>query len=69
MQSNDDAWDDETEIDTEVWLQTLLAISGDKERRAELIRKISEKTGQSPEQIEVILSATITYLAGKARSN
>jgi hypothetical protein len=65
----DDSWDDETEIDPEVWLQALLAISGDKERKAELIRKISEKTGQPPEQIEVILSATITYLAGVSRSN
>jgi hypothetical protein len=65
----DDSWDDETEIDPEVWLQALLAISGDKERRAEFIRKISEKTGQSPEQIEVILSATLTYLTGTARSN
>jgi hypothetical protein len=69
MQTDDNDWNDETEIDTEVWLRTLLAISGDKERKAELIRKISEKTGQSPEQIEVILSATLTYLAGVSRSN
>jgi len=69
MQTDDNDWNDETEIDTEVWLRTLLAISGDKERKAELIWKISEKTGQSPEQIEVILSATLTYLAGVSRSN
>jgi hypothetical protein len=66
---NDDDWNDETEINPEVWMQALLAMTGDKERKAELIRKISEKTGQTPEQLETIISATMNYLAGKSRSN
>lgn len=48
-------------------MQALLAMMGDKERREELVQQISEKTGQTPEQIELIISATITY--NKARSN
>ena len=69
MLNDDESWNDETEIDPEVWLQALLAMTGDKERRAELIRKISEKTGQTPEKVELIISATMNYLSGKARSN
>jgi hypothetical protein len=69
MLNDDESWNDETEIDPEVWLQALLAMTGDKERRADLIRKISEKTGQTPEKVELIISATMNYLSGKARSN
>lgn len=69
MQNEDEDWNDETEIDPEIWLQALLAMTGDKERRAELIRKISEKTGQTPEKVELIISAVMNYLSGKARSN
>ena len=57
------------EIDPEIWLQALLALTGDKERREELIRKISENTGQIPENVEKILSATLNILANKPRSN
>ncbi len=57
------------EIDPEIWLQALLALTGDKERREELIRKISENTGQIPENVEKILSATLNILANKSRSN
>ena len=69
MQNEDEDWNDETEIDPEIWLQALLAMTGDKERRAELIRKISEKTVQTPEKVELIISAVMNYLSGKARSN
>lgn len=69
VENEEEPWDDDIEIDPEVWLQALLAMTGDKERRAELIRKISEKTGQAPEQVELIISATMNYLSGKARSN
>ena len=68
-QKEDEDWNDETEIDPEIWLQALLAMTGDKERRAELIRKISEKTVQTPEKVELIISAVMNYLSGKARSN
>lgn len=69
MQNDEEPWDDDTEIDPEVWLQALLAMTGDKERRAELIRKISEKTGQTPEHVELIISAAINFMANKSRSN
>jgi hypothetical protein len=69
MQDDQAPWDDDTEIDTEVWVQALLAMTGDKERREELVRKISEKTGLVPEKVELIISATLTYLANKTRSN
>ncbi len=68
MQTDDNAWDD-VEIDAESLLQALLAVTGDKEKRAEVIRKISEKTGQTPEKVELIISATLNYLAGRTRSN
>jgi hypothetical protein len=60
---------DDIEIEPEVWVQALLAITGDKDRKEELVRKILEKTGQTPEKVELIISATITYLSNKARSN
>jgi len=61
--------DQDNEIDPEVWLQALLAMTGDKDRREELIRKISENTGQIPENVEKIISATINILANISRSN
>ena len=69
MSDNLESRDGDIEIEPEEWVQALLAIMGDKERREELIRKISERTGQSPEKVELIVSATITYLSNKARSN
>ena len=69
MQNDDESWDDETEIDPEVWMQALLAMTGDKDFKADLVRQISEKTGQTPEEVELIISAAMNYLAGKARSN
>jgi hypothetical protein len=69
MQEDQESWDDDFEIEPEVWVQALLAMTGDKDRREELIRKISEKTGLVPEKVELIISATITYLANKTRSN
>lgn len=69
MQTDDNAWDDDVEIDVEALLQALLAVAGDKEKRAEVIRKISEKTGQTPEKVELVIAATINYLTGATRSN
>ena len=56
-------------INPHVWLQTLLAIAGDKEKKAEVIEVISQKTGFSPEKVEVILSTTINVLVSETRSN
>ena len=69
MQDHEEPWDDDTEIDPEVWLQALLAMTGDKDRREELVRKISKKTGQTPEHVELIISAVINFVAGKSRSS
>ena len=69
MENDQGSWDDDTEIDPEVWVQVLLAMTGDKDRREELVRKIAENTGQTPEKVEVIITAMLNYLTGKARSN
>jgi hypothetical protein len=69
MFDDQEPWDDDIKIDPEVWVQALLAITGDKERREDFIRKISEKTGLTPEKVELIISATITYLSNVSRSN
>ena len=69
MLNDEESWDGDIEIEPEEWVQALLAIMGDKERREKLVRTISERTGQTPEKVELIISATISYLSGKARSN
>ena len=69
MEYDEEPRDDDIEVDPEALLQTLLAMMGDSERREEIVRKISEKTGQIPEKVETILTATITYLSNKSRSN
>lgn len=56
-------------INPHIWLQTLLAIAGDKEKKAEVVEIISEKTGFSPERVEVILATTINVLVSETRSN
>jgi len=56
-------------INPHVWLRTLLAIAGDKEKKAEVIQVISRETGFSPEKVEVILSTTISVLINDTRPN
>ena len=56
-------------INPHVWLRTLLAIAGDKDRKAEAIQIISEQTGFPPERVEVILTTTITVLMNDTRAN
>lgn len=56
-------------INPHVWLQTLLAIAGDKDKKEEVIQVIAQKTGFPPEKVEVILSATICALVSETRSN
>ena len=56
-------------IDAHVWLRTLLAIAGDRERKAETIQIISEQTGFAPEKVEVILATTISVLLNDTRAN
>ncbi|HLO18794.1 MAG TPA: hypothetical protein VK206_28440 [Anaerolineales bacterium] len=56
-------------INPEVWLHTLLAIAGDKEKKEEVVEMIADKTGYLPEQVEVILATTISVLINQTRAN
>ena len=56
-------------INPEVWLHTLLAITGDKEKKAEMIRQITQRTGFSPPQVELIIATTISFLISQTRAN
>ena len=56
-------------INPHVWLQTLLAIAGDKEKKKEVVQTIAEQSGFSPEKVEMILASTINVLINDTRSN
>ncbi len=56
-------------INPQVWLHTLLAIAGDKEKKEEALRKIAQETGCPPEEVEVIFATTINILMKQTRSN
>lgn len=56
-------------INPEVWLHTLLAIAGDKEKKKEVVRHISQKTGFQPEKVELIMTTTINILMNETRAN
>lgn len=56
-------------INPEVWLHTLVAIAGDKEKREETIRQIAQKTGFSSEEVKIIMRTTIGVLINQTRAN
>lgn len=56
-------------INPHVWLQTLLAIAGDKETKRDVVQTISDQSGFSPEKVEMILASTINVLMNDTRSN
>lgn len=56
-------------INPEVWLHTLLAIVGDKDRKAEVMQRIAQKTGFTPEKVNVIITTTISVLISQTRAN
>jgi len=56
-------------INPEVWLHTLLAITGDKDKKAEMLRQVTQKTGFTPEEMNVILKTTIGVLINQTRAN
>jgi len=56
-------------INPHVWLQTLLAIAGDKQKKREVVQIIAEQSGFSPEKVEMILASTINVLINDTRSN
>lgn len=69
MLNDEEPWDEDTEIDPELWLQALLAMTADKDDKEALVREISQKTGQISEHVERIINATIAFMAQKNRSN
>ena len=56
-------------INPEVWLHTLLAIAGDKEKKAEAVRQMVEKTGFSTAEVQLIFTTTIGILINQTRAN
>jgi hypothetical protein len=70
MKNNFDLEDIENfKINPHVWLQTLLAIAGDREKKSEVVQTVSEQSGFSPERVEMILASTINILINDTRSN
>lgn len=56
-------------INPEVWLHTLLAIVGDKDRKAEVVERVARKTGFPPEKVNLIIVTTIGVLINQTRAN
>lgn len=56
-------------INPDVWLHTLLAIAGDKEKKAEMVRQMVQKTGFTPEQVQLVMTTTISILINQTRAN
>jgi hypothetical protein len=52
-----------------VWLHTLLAITGDKEKKEEVVQKIMQNSGFSHEKVELIIRTTIGILINQTRAN
>ena len=70
MKNNFDLEDVENfKINPHVWLQTLLAIAGDREKKKEVVQTVCEQSGFSPERVEMILASTINILINDTRSN
>ncbi len=56
-------------INPQVWLQTLLAIAGDKEKKQEVVQFVARETGVPPESVEMIMASTINILMNETHSN
>ena len=56
-------------INPQAWLQTLLAIAGDKQKKKEVIQTISKQSDVSLETAEIIFAKTIKVLINDTRSN
>ena len=56
-------------INPQVWLQTLLAIVGDKEKKQEVVQYVARETGVPPESVEMIIVSTINILMNENHSN
>lgn len=58
-----------SKINPEVWLHTLLAIVGDKDRKAEVVQRVAHTTGFTPEKVNLIIGTTISVLINQTRAN
>jgi hypothetical protein len=56
-------------IDPHTWLQTLLAIAGDKEKKKEVLQIVGEQVDLPAEQVEQLMAMTIKILMSDTRSN
>jgi len=56
-------------INPHVWLQTLLAIAGDKQKKKEVVHTVSQQSGMSPEKVEILINKAINVLISDTRSN
>ena len=56
-------------INPEVWLHTLLAIVGDKDKKEEVVQQVAEQSGFSPERVELIMVTAISILLSDTRAN
>ena len=56
-------------INPHIWLRTLLAIAGDKDKKREAVHMIAQKTGVSHGEVEVIIVKTISVLINQTRAN
>ena len=61
--------EDNFRINPQVWLRTLLAIVGDKEKKQEVVQSIAQKTDFSPEKVEMIIATTIKILINESLLN
>jgi len=69
MENFDAPWDDNYEIDPEIWFQALLAMTNDKAYKEDMVAGIAKNTGLASEQIEVLIAYTMEFMANRARSN
>jgi hypothetical protein len=60
---------DHFRINAEVWLRTLLAITGDKEKKEEVVKTVAQMTGFPADAVEVIMATTINVLLNDTRAN
>lgn len=56
-------------VNPEIWLHTLLALVGDKEKKEQVIQRIMQNSGFSHEKVELIIRTTIGVLINQTRSN
>ncbi len=55
-------------INPHVWLRTLLAIAGDKEKKEEVAQRVAQETGWPLEKVEALMSTTIKILMNQTHS-